>query len=199
MVVGFNESLRTKSIIHQIQIFYEVKQILNVKTTSLNLDDSLKPNSLNPGSTVFMTHHQGGPLYLLFTGDSRSRQIWNGVYEYLKNFEQPKLTAMEILTKFKTPRCDIIWNGNVDIKEYNNGEPHYVIDKGANSRNLAHNFRHHLVPNLDYAIVNCLQHDMIPVNAEPDPLKRRRQWPNITSNYRSNIASVMKQVSSLRG
>ena len=33
-------------------IFYEVKKTFEVKTDSLNLDDSLKPNSLNPASTV---------------------------------------------------------------------------------------------------------------------------------------------------
>ena len=32
--------------------FYEVKKYLKSKTDSLNLDDSLKPNSLNPADTV---------------------------------------------------------------------------------------------------------------------------------------------------
>ena len=54
VAAGFNESLRTKPIIRKIQIFLSSKKIFEVKTDSLNLDDSLKPNSLNPASSVLV-------------------------------------------------------------------------------------------------------------------------------------------------
>ena len=126
---------------------------------------------------------KNGALHLRLVGDSRMRQLWYGLFEYLTQFQNPVLDVNEIRLKYKFPAIDEIRNGNVNLQFYE------VLSYKA----LVNVFDGHLVQDLDFLVVGPLLHDIAPIAKSREEI-RRKAWPKIIKEYKQNVAKILEKV-----